>query len=84
MEGLYGFLCWLEQKSAERKNIYLYQHNSGKKYFDFCVMYNLIAVDGINSYHEDVYGLTQRGKELVNSGDFNESLKRLIEEENKK
>ena len=84
MEGLYGFLCWLEQNFAERRNIYLYQHNTGKKYFDFCVMHNLIAVGGKNSSCEDVYGLTQRGKDLVNSRDFNESLKQLIEEENKK
>lgn len=83
MEGLYGFLCWLEQKFADRRNIYLYGHNSGKKYFDFCVMHNLIAVAGINSSREDVYGLTQRGKELLNSRDFNKSL-HVIEEENKK
>lgn len=77
MNGLYDFLCWLNDTGADQKNIFAYKNRTGKMYYDFCVEYNLIETVRKNSWGDDVYALNQRGKELLASENFRKHLNRL-------
>lgn len=79
VEGLYGFLTFLENTPKNLKIIY--QRNLGKEHFEYSIKYGLINEFDKNSWGEIRYGLTSKGIMLIKSKDFNECLRQIVQEE---
>lgn len=89
MDNIGEFLSFLENKSANLTNIYRFKHNTGQKYFDYCMQHGLITSEKQygtgelkNSLGETLYRLTDKAIKLQKSKNFIECLKQIESEEN--
>lgn len=87
MNNIGEFLSFLEKQPANLTNIYRFKHNTGKKYFDYCIQYGLITSKKENGNEElknlvgeTLYGLTDKATALIKSKNFNECLKQIEKE----
>ncbi len=87
MNNIGEFLSFLENNPTNLTNIYRFKHNTGKKYFDYCIQYGLITSKNENgdeelknSVGETLYRLTYKAIKLQKSKNFNECLKQIESE----